>query len=199
MSESPISRPRYQLVTYEDASDEVRAIYDDVLVTLGVARLPNWITAMGKNPILLRGNWEKTKATLVQGTIPMLLKELIIFVISTRRGSRYCRACHAHAALNLDKTLSFADLTNLAAGQAYQGMPRAFQVALDVAEKAALMPNELGDEDFDALRGVGYSDAEIGEVLAQADLAVMFNTITSTFQLEIDPEYDTGLPEAQRP
>src|SRR3954451_15391715 len=114
--------PRFQPVEYENASPEVRTIYDEFCATLHTTKLPMWVKASGSNPVLLRGLWEKTKATLVFGKVPALLKELIIFCISTKRGAEYCTACHAHAALQHDPSLTFADLKNLASGQAYASM-----------------------------------------------------------------------------
>ena len=180
---------RYQIVEYEAASPEVRAIYDDVKATLQTTKLPIWIKALGASPTLLRGNWEKTKAVLVKGSVPHLLKELIIFYISTKRGSEYCSACHAHAALQLDPSLTYADLKSLANGQAYGSMPESFKSAITVAAKSALSSSEVSDEDFKLLEDAGFTPEEIGEILAQADLAVMFNTITMTYRLPLDPEY----------
>lgn len=180
---------RFQLVEYEQASPEVRAIYDDVMATLGTTKLPIWIRALGASVSLLRGNWEKTKAVLASGQIPRLLKELILFYVSTKRGSEYCSACHAHAALQQDPSLTYRDLKALVSGQEYASMPESFKVAIRVAAKSALDASSVTDEDFRALAEAGFSGEEIGELLAQADLAVMFNTITMTYRLPLDPEY----------
>ncbi len=180
---------RYQLVEYEQAEPDVQAIYDEVNDALGVEDPPNWVKCMGSNPKVLRGNWEKTKAVLLEGDIPHLLKELIIYVISTRRGAEYCAAAHAHSALSLDDSLTIEDLNSLAAGEAYEGMPSSFKAAIDVCERVALDPGGVSDEDFALLRDAGFNAEEIAEVLAQADLAVMFNTITSSLGLEIDAQY----------
>jgi alkylhydroperoxidase family enzyme len=187
--EECVRMARFQLVEYEDASPEARAIYDDVLATLGTTKLPIWIKALGASLPLLRGNWEKTKAVLATGQVPRLLKELIIFYVSTKRGSEYCSACHAHAALQQDPSLTYRDLKELVNGHEYASMPESFKVALRVAAKSALDPSAVSDDDFRALADAGFSGAEIGELLAQADLAVMFSTITMTYRLPLDPEY----------
>lgn len=179
---------RCELVELEDASPDVRTIYEDIKATLGVIHLPNWVKAMGGNATLLRGNWEKTKAVLAAGALPPLLKELVIFYISTRRGSEYCSACHAHAALQLDKSLTMADLMEIARGE-LDTLPASYRVALDVTAIAALDPGALTDADFARLREAGFSDGETPELLALADLSVMFNTITMTYRVPLDPEY----------
>jgi alkylhydroperoxidase family enzyme len=176
------------LVNYEVATQEVREIYDEILTTLGVTALPNWVKAMGGNATLLRGNWEKTKAVVARGTLPSLLKELVIFYISTKRGSEYCSACHAHAALQLDRSLSMEDLMSIVRGE-MASLPLSFQAALEIVSKAALDPAALTDADFQRLRSAGFSDAEIPELFALADLSVMFNTITMTYGVPLDAEY----------
>jgi alkylhydroperoxidase family enzyme len=182
-------RPRHcELVEYDVASPEVRVIYDDIRATLGITALPNWVKAMGGSSTLLRGNWEKTKAVLASGSLPGLLKELAIFYVSTKRGSEYCSACHAHAALQLDRSLTMADLMGIARGE-LQSLPQSFQVALDVIATSALAPASLTEADFDRLRDAGFSEDEIPELLALADLSVMFNTITMTYCVPLDPEY----------
>jgi alkylhydroperoxidase family enzyme len=144
---------------------------------------------MGENARLLRGNWEKTRSSLVEGQVPHLLKELILFTISTRRGVDYCSACHAHAALSLDPSLRLADLESLTRSGAYETMPPAFRVAIDIVSRSALEPYSFGDEEMAALERAGFTRDEIPELLAQADLAMMFNTITSTYRLPLDAEY----------
>jgi alkylhydroperoxidase family enzyme len=188
MNETTVATKTCVLVEYSAAAQDVREIYDDILATLGVTELPNWVKAMGGNATLLRGNWEKTKAVLARGTLPSLLKELVIFYISTKRGSEYCSACHAHAALQLDRSLSMEDLMGIVRGE-MTSLPVTFQTALEIVAKAALDPAALTDDDFQRLRAVGFSDAEIPELFALADLSVMFNTITMTYGVPLDAEY----------
>lgn len=176
------------LVDYAEASPAVRALYDDIRATLGVTELPNWVKALGGNANLLRGTWEKTKAVLFRGELPLLLKELAVFFVSTRRGSEYCSACHAHAALQLDKSLTMSDLLQIVRGEMAR-LPPSFRVALEVVAKAALEPASFGDADFARLRRAGFSDEEIPELLALADLTVMFNTITMTYRVPLDESY----------
>jgi alkylhydroperoxidase family enzyme len=188
MTESTVVKRACTLVDYGQATPEVREIYDDILATLGMTALPNWVKAMGGNATLLRGNWEKTKAVVARGTLPALLKELVIFYISTRRGSEYCSACHAHAALQLDKSLTMTDLMALVQGE-MGSLPLSFQVALEVVAKAALDPASLDEADHQRLRDAGFSETEIPELFALADLSVMFNTITMTYGVPLDAEY----------
>lgn len=177
------------LVEEENADEEVREIYGEIKRTLKSPDLPNWVKALGGNAKLLKANWEKTKNTLVHGELPLALKELIIFKVSVENGSQYCMSCHAHSALQLDKSLSYEDLERLAAGAELGQLPRTYRVALEIIPRVTLAPETLSDEDLRKLKEVGFSPAAITELFAQGDLAVMFNTITKVYRVPIDAAY----------
>ena len=49
------------MVSYEEASPEVQAIYDDTKKTLQLPFVLNWFKCQGNNATLLKGNWGKLK------------------------------------------------------------------------------------------------------------------------------------------
>jgi alkylhydroperoxidase family enzyme len=159
---------RRTLVEYEDASPEVQAIYEEIREAMGSPAVPNFLKALGNNENVLRAIWQVTKNTMIEGEIPSLLKQLILFKISIKAGNEYCTALHGHAALNLTK------------------LPASFRVALEIVTQAALQPKSVADEDFDfedQLRDEGFSEREIDELMAQAYFGVMMNTLTDSFDI----------------
>lgn len=178
-----------RLVEESEASAEVKALYTEIKKTLNIVELPNYIKALGAHPSLLKANWEKVKHTVVEGSIPMLLKELIIFKVSVMNGSPYCSACHAHAALQLDKTLNFDDLIGLTEGKMLPSLPKPYQVALEIVPRVTKAPHSFSDADMDALKAQGFNDFEIMELFAQGDVALMFNAITMLYRVPLDEEY----------
>lgn len=177
---------RTTLVEYEDASADVQAVYDEIMNTMGMPNVLNSLKALGHNPIILRGVWTILKATLIEGEIPELLKQLILFRISVVAGNEYCTSLHAHAALNLDPTLTYDDLMTLSGGDCSANMPPSFPVAIDIVSRAALEPKSIEDEgwDFeDQLRDEGFSECEIDELLAVGYFSVMMNMLTDTYDV----------------
>jgi len=180
---------RTTLVEYENASPSVRAIYDEIMRATGEPAVLNVLKALGNNEHILRGVWEMLRSTLVEGQIPALLKQLILFRISVHAGNRYCEALHAHAACNLDPTFTYDDLIALSEGKALQQLPASFQVAMDVVSRAALRPKSVADDSFDyeeLLREEGFSESEIDELMAQAYFGVMMNTLADAYDIPRD-------------
>jgi len=186
---------RYSLMPYGSAPPEVRAVYDDYMHCTGATSVPLWVQSLGFNATLLRAYWERTKGSLVHGQLPGVLKEMVIFVVSVVNGSRYCSACHAHAVLNMDRTLKFEDLDALMrADDTGPMLPASHRAALNFAMQMAHDANAVTDDHFRALQDADFSDDEIRELLSVIDLAKMFNAYTSAISLPLDPEYRPVLP-----
>jgi alkylhydroperoxidase family enzyme len=173
-------------VEYEDAAPDVRAVYDEIMDTMGSPAVLNTLKALGHNPRVLRGVWSMLKATLIEGEIPELLKQLILFRISITAGNEYCTSLHGHAALNLDPTLTYDDLKALSGGSCSSHLPPSFPVAIDIVYRASIDPKSVGDPDWDfedQLRDEGFSDSEIDELLAVGYFSVMMNMVTDTYDV----------------
>jgi alkylhydroperoxidase family enzyme len=177
---------RAVLVEYEEASPEVRAIYDDIMATTGKPDVPNIMKALGNNPRMLQAVWTMFRNTVIQGEIPQLLKELILFRISIHAGNEYCRSLHAHSACTLDPTLSYRDLREMAEGKSLKTLPASFQTAIELVSKMALDPHSVEADRAsyeEELRDEGFSEAEIDELVAQAYFGVMMNTVTAAYDV----------------
>jgi alkylhydroperoxidase family enzyme len=180
---------RYQLTEYPDACPETRAVYDDFMQTTGATEPALWIKSLGHNPALVRAYWERAKGTLFGGSLPLPLKEMVVFVVSAKNGARYCSACHAQNVLSLDKTMAFDDLQSfLDASDGFQ-LPAYYRTVVDFALKVVADPNGLRDEDFEDLLDEGFSWTEIAEIVAVVDMATMFNIYTSSLKLDLDPHF----------
>jgi len=177
---------RRTMVEYEDATPEVRAIYDEIMDTMGSPGVLNTLKVLGHNPRTLRAVWSMLKGTLIEGEIPELLKQLILFKISIIVGNKYCTALHAHSALNLDPTLTYDDLVALSNGACAANLPSSFPVAIDIVSKASLESKSVDDPDWDfeeELRDEGFSESEIDELLAVGFFSVMMNMLTDTYDV----------------
>lgn len=122
------------LVEYEDANDEVRAVYDDIRASRKTDFINNFWKALANNPAQLRTTWESIKAIMGPGTsIDPLTKEMIYIAVSVANACEYCT--HSHTAAAKAKGMTDEQHAELVAiiGLAHQtnGLVTAMQVEVD--------------------------------------------------------------------
>ena len=86
------------LIEYDDASPEVRAVYDDIMETRQVDWVNNFWKALASDPVKLRRTWESVKEVMAPGALDPLTKELLYVAVSVTNGCEYCIASHTAAA-----------------------------------------------------------------------------------------------------
>ena len=179
---------RFKLVSYEDASPRVKDIYNQTMKSLQLPFVLNWFKCQGNNATLLDGNWQKLKATLLEGNVHNILKQLIIYNVSQERGCDYCAKAHGIFANSMSNLLS-SDLNYKVTDDLNSpSLPDSYKTAIKVVTKAALRTDKLTDEDFDQLAADGFTEGEIQELMAQADLVNMLNTIATISGIKVDNE-----------
>jgi AhpD family alkylhydroperoxidase len=86
------------LVEYEEASPEVRAIYDDIMATRHTDWINNFWKALARDPVTLRRTWDSVKQIMSPGALDPLAKEMIYVAVSVTNQCGYCIASHTAAA-----------------------------------------------------------------------------------------------------
>ena len=85
-------------IEYNDASPEVRAVYDDIMATRKTDWVNNFWKVLAHDPVSLRRIWANIKEVMGPGTIDPLVKEMLYVAVSASNGCRYCIASHSAAA-----------------------------------------------------------------------------------------------------
>jgi AhpD family alkylhydroperoxidase len=88
----------FGLIEYKDASDEVRAVYDDIMATRKTDWINNFWKALAHDPGTLKRTWEDVKQIMAPGAMDALTKELVYVAISVSNQCGYCIASHTAAA-----------------------------------------------------------------------------------------------------
>ncbi len=121
------------LIEYEDASPDVRAVYDDIRATRQSDFINNFWKALAHSPEQLKRTWESVKAVMAPGALDGLTKELIYIAVSTANSCEYC--IHSHTASARAKGMSEAQYAELLSviGMAHQtnGLATAMKVPVD--------------------------------------------------------------------
>ena len=87
-----------RLVEYQDASPEVRAVYDDIMATRRVNWINNFWKALANDPALLARFWAQVKQVMAPGALDPLVKEMVYVAVSATNGCEYCTFSHTAAA-----------------------------------------------------------------------------------------------------
>jgi AhpD family alkylhydroperoxidase len=87
-----------RLIEYEDASDQVRQVYDDIMATRKVDKVNNFWKALANHPATLRRTWDSLKEVMSPGELDPLTKELIYIAVSVTNNCEYCIHSHTKAA-----------------------------------------------------------------------------------------------------
>ena len=169
---------RQKLVEYKDASPEIQAIYDEVMEVSGSPDVFNFLKAFGNNEKVLRAFWSMLRYTLLEGDVPALLKQLILFRISVEYGNTYCASLHGRTVLRMDPTITYDELIAMSDG-GNMDIPASYRVAIEIVTQMALRSKTVEAEVFEEqLRDEGFSEQEIDELISVAGFGVLLNTMT---------------------
>jgi AhpD family alkylhydroperoxidase len=126
------------LIEYEDASPEVRAVYDDIREVRQTDFINNFWKGLANNPAQLRRSWEQIKVVMAPGAIDAMTKEMIYLAVSVANACEYC--IHSHTAAARARGMTDEQYGELLAiiGLAHHtnGLVGALQLEVDDAFKA---------------------------------------------------------------
>ncbi len=88
-------------VEYDRASPEVKAVYDDIMATRKIDRVPDFWRTVANHPPTLARLWEELKAVMAPGRLDPLNKEMIAIAVSATNSCAYCVNSHTAAAMKL--------------------------------------------------------------------------------------------------
>jgi AhpD family alkylhydroperoxidase len=88
----------FGLIEYNNASPEVRAVYDDIMATRKTDWINNFWKAIAHDPATLKRTWESIKQIMGPGALDPLTKEMIYVAVSVANNCHYCIASHTAGA-----------------------------------------------------------------------------------------------------
>jgi AhpD family alkylhydroperoxidase len=88
----------FGLIEYDQASPEVRAVYDDIMATRKTDWINNFWKAIAHDPVMLTRTWADIKQIMAPGALDPLTKEMIYVAVSVTNQCAYCIASHTASA-----------------------------------------------------------------------------------------------------
>lgn len=186
-SASPSIACRFPLIAPTDVfHPTVREVYTEIERELGFGIVPNIFRAMANDPATLRATWDLFRATVLQGTLPRIVKEMIGIVVSVSNNSEYALKVHLHS-LSV-QAVDQEVLAALASGSGkIAGVAPSVAAIIAFAHKVAYDgPQSIDDADVFALEKEDITQTELYEIFAAIRLFQYVNNFTDLAKVPVD-------------
>jgi uncharacterized peroxidase-related enzyme len=176
---------RIQPINYEHSTGKARELLDAVKAKLG--RTPNMMKTMAQSPAVLEA-YLNFSGALGGGKLNARLREQIALNSAEINGCGYCASAHTA----IGKIVGLDEDAILAArnGNAAEAKTDA---ALKFARTVIVNRGEVSDADLQAVKDAGFSDGEVGEIVANVALNIFTNYFNEIVKTDIDfPKVQPG-------
>ena len=160
------------------AQGTAKDLLDAVQGKLGIT--PNMMRTMAQSPAVLEG-YLSFSGALAKGTLSAALRAQIALAVAEQNGCNYCLAAHSA----LGKMAKLDDESILASRQGNAADPKA-QAALQFAHTLIATHGAVSEADVAQARAAGFTEGEIGEIIANVALNIFTNYFNTAAQTDID-------------
>jgi uncharacterized peroxidase-related enzyme len=171
-------------VSETDAAGEVAELYEHFRAHFGRPNVPGILQCFATHPPLLKHMMDLAEDLIFSdGHLGRRTKELIATLVSSRNQCPYCADSHGFF-LRIHGG-SADELHSVLAGNVETSeLHEKDRALLEFACKVNEQSNALQPADIEALRSVGWSDAQIAEVIHVTALFATYNRVANAFGLE---------------
>jgi uncharacterized peroxidase-related enzyme len=147
---------------------------------LKLKEVPNFFHLLANSPASLRA-YIRADAALVRGELTPRQRQQVALAVAEINGSSYSLSAHYDTGKSLGLTHQEMQLARNAAA----ADPKA-DTMLRFTQAVVLQRGEISDDDFQALRKAGFTDAQIVEIVANIALNIFSNYFNSVAKTEVD-------------
>lgn len=171
--------PRLNQLDPETTKGWTGRLLKKVNEALGV--VPNMFKSMGNSAMALDG-FLTLNANLEQGKLDGPLRKMIILATSELNGCEYCVAAHTQLAKNSNL---LTDEESLKARRR-EGLDDRSKTVLQFVKEVVERKGKVSDEHVQSLKGAGFEDEEIVEILGVMALSTFANYVSNVGELDMD-------------
>ena len=184
MSDKPISR--FPVPDVADLPDDIRTRILAVQEKAGF--VPNVFLALAHRADEFRAFFAYHDALMEKESgLSKAEREMIVVATSSANGCHYCVVAHGAILRIRAKDPLIAD--QVAVNYRKADLSPRQQAMLDFAMKVSQASQSVGDADYDALRGHGFSDEDIWDIGAIAALFALSNRMANLISLRPNDEF----------
>ena len=170
----------------KDGEDQVKNYLEIVQQKLGF--IPNVLAAFAKFPKQFEGFTKLYNALMLgESGLTKLEREMIAVTVSSENHCFYCLVAHGSAVRELSNDPQLGE--RIAANFRSAELPKKQEELLNFTKKLTKDPSEIGENDRQKLRDVGYTDRDIWDISAIVGLFNMTNRLASATEMEPNNNY----------
>lgn len=176
---------RIQPVNYEQATGKVKELLDVVNAKLGVT--PNMMKTMARSPAVLEA-YLNFNGALAGGNLDASLREQIALISAEINNCGYCASAHTA----IGKMIGLSEEA-ISAARRGRSADEKNDAALRFARIVMVNRGQVSEADLNAVKDAGFSEGEIGEIVANVALNIFTNYFNEIAETEIDfPKVQVG-------
>jgi uncharacterized peroxidase-related enzyme len=170
---------RLNALNPDNASGKTKELFTAINGKLGM--VPNMMRTMGNSSAVLEG-YLNLSGALGHGTLGAKLGELIALTVAEANACNYCLSAHSF----IGEKLVGVDVNSLSQAREAKSNAPKIQAALTFALQLVNKRGSVTDADIKAVKAAGYTEGEVGEIIAHVALNIFTNYLNKTANTDID-------------
>jgi len=171
-----------------DMTSELETTFAGIKSDLKAPFVPNFFKVWGGVPESLQGIFPSMKHILDSGSLDRKLKEMIILSISAMNNCHYCVAAHQGFAMMMG--VSQETIESLKTNHKLpEGGTEKDKAAIAFALQLVKDSKSGTTENVEHLESLGFSKAEVLEIIAVSGMSVYYNHLADATQINIDEAF----------
>lgn len=170
---------RIEALNPETATGKTKELFTAIQGKLGM--VPNLMRTFGNSPAVLEG-YLGFSGALGASAIGPKLGELLALTVANANGCEYCNAAHSLIA----NKIAGIPTDVIAAARRGEAADAKTQAALTFARTILNTRGNVSEADVQGLKEVGYTAAEIAEIIAHTALNIFTNYFNNAIKVELD-------------
>jgi uncharacterized peroxidase-related enzyme len=169
---------RIEPIDYERSTGKAKELLDAVKSKLGMT--PNMMKTMAQSPAVLEA-YLNFSGALAGGTLDGKLREQIALIAAEANGCGYCASAHT-----VISKMAGLDEESILAAREGNSADSKTDAALKFARKLIVNRGQVSDADLEDVRSAGFTDGELGEIVANVALNIFTNYFNETAHTSVD-------------
>ncbi len=176
--------PYLRAIKEAEADPQVRAVFEEIERYHGY--VPTLYRTLAHHPLLLRANWDKTRAVMDSGPLSERAKETIAVAVSLANDCEYCVRIHGRRLKKLGISAAELEALMRVRLEELSFLDEKEKALVRLMHKINVSAPSVERSDIDTVRGLGATDQEIVHALGVLEVYVAYNKLLVALRVHLD-------------